>query len=622
MSRPAGELLPHHESGDRAALLPHHDGSALHVETAEPALGDVVTLRLRVPHGSPVDGVALRTVDDGEPHEQEATLDRVDSSDSWWRATLRLHHPVQHYRWSIRSGPHLRWVTGRGVVDHDPTDVDDFRISTHGGAPDWARRGVVYQVFPDRFAPGSDGRPRVDLLPEWAEPADWEDPISDVHERAVRQVFGGSFWGLRDRLDHIADLGATVVWTTPFFPARSSHRYDAAAFDRVDPLLGGDEAFAALVAAAHERGLRVIGDLTTNHCGVGHEWFRTARADATSPEAGFFTFHEHPDEYESWLGVRSLPKLDHTDAELRRRLTEGPESVVARWLAPGALDGWRIDVANMTGRLGPLDMNHEVARTVRRTVDATRPDAYLIAEHAHDFTGDVDGGGWHGSMNYAGFTRPVWSWLRDPEADTSFLGTSTTLPRRTGDAVVRSMRAFHAPVPWSVATAHQNQLCSHDTPRWRTVAGSDDATIVGLGLLVSLVGVPCVFAGDEIGVEGGDSDQARVPFPWHRPERWNRRLYDAHRRLLRLRRDTAALADGGLRWVYVGDDALCFLRETPDDRLIVLAARAAHEPIALDATALAARSLEGLVGDDLTPDGELVRLPGDGPAFHLWRLHR
>ncbi|MEM8904321.1 MAG: glycoside hydrolase family 13 protein [Actinomycetota bacterium] len=602
---------------------PHHDGSALHVEDeaegAQP--GDSVVVRLRVPNGA-ADAVTLRTVDDGEPRTIEAALDRIDEHESWWRAELHLRHPVQRHRWQVHHGSDSCWVNGAGVVEHDPTDVDDVPISTAAPAPGWARDGVVYQIFPDRFAPSPDGPPPTDVVPDWATLTAWDAPLADSHGAATRQTYGGSLWGVLRHLDHIADLGATVIWLTPFFPAGSSHRYDAASFERVDPLLGGDAALTALTAEAHRRGLRVIGDLTTNHCGSGHDWFLAAQRDPRTVEAGHFTFHDHPDDYECWLGRRSLPKFDHTDPELRRRLVDGRGSVVDRWLRePVALDGWRIDVANMTGRQGAVDVNHDVARTVRRTLDAARSDAWLVAEHAHDFTGDLDGFGWHGTMNYAGFTRPVWSWLRDPDATTSFLGTETALPRRPGPLAVRSMSAFGAPLPWGTRAASQHQLGSHDTPRWRTVAGDDDTAIVGVGLLTTLIGVPCLFAGDEFGQRGDSSDRARVPMPWDRPETWDRRLLDAHRTLLRLRRDTRALARGGLRWVHVGDDALVFLRETADDRLLVLAARAPHRPVRLPIGPLGAGSLEGLVGDDVVPVDGLVELPGDGPAFHVWRLH-
>ena len=224
------------------------------------------------------------------------------------------------------------------------------------------------------------------------------------------QLYGGTLDGIAERLDHLTGLGATLLYLTPVFEARSNHRYDAVSFDRVDPLLGGDAALSRLLDAAHRVGLRVVGDLTTNHTGEHHDWFEAARADAGSAERGFYRFGDD-DTYESWLGVASLAQArPHLERELARRLYDGPDSVVARWLREG-LDGWRVDVANMTGRLGADDLAHQVARAVRRTIADVRADGWLLAEHGHDASLDLDGTGWHGTMDYAGFTRPVWCWL-------------------------------------------------------------------------------------------------------------------------------------------------------------------------------------------------------------------
>src|SRR5205823_9828629 len=179
--------------------------------------------------------------------------------------------------------------------------------------------------------------------------------------------------------------GANAIYLTPIFPSGSNHRYDASSFDRVDPLLGGDEAFESLARAAGARGIRLIGDLTLNHTGRSHDWFLAGRADSHAPERGFYYFDPSlPNGYESWLGVPSLPKLDWRDDELRARMRR----VIEQWLDTG-FAGWRIDVANMTGRFRALDLNHEVARLARDAVG----DALLIAEHGHDYRPDLDGTG-------------------------------------------------------------------------------------------------------------------------------------------------------------------------------------------------------------------------------------
>ncbi len=409
---------------------------------------------------------------------------------------------------------------------------------------------------------------------------------------------------------------------TPFFEGRSNHRYDAVSFDRVDPVLGGDEALVALVRGAHARGLRVLGDLTANHTGSGHEWFQAARHDPDGVEAGFYRFGAHPDEYASWLGVRSLPKLDYTSPELRRRMYGGPASAVGRYLAePFGLDGWRIDVANMTGRLGADDFAHEVARGIRATMTGLRPDSWLVAEHGHDAGPDLAASGWHGTMNYSGFTRPVWAWLTTPGHGLTWLGLPGEIPSLPGPAVAATMRDFAASTPWAAWTRSMTILDSHDTPRFRTVVGGRERHLVGAALLATMPGAPMIFAGDEIGLTGVDGEDSRTPFPWRHRDRWDTVTLDAYRALLRLRRDHVALRRGGLRWVHAGADSMTFLREHPDERLLVHVARADHDAVRLPLAALGTRRASALYGDaPVSEDLATVELPPRGPAAHVYHL--
>ncbi|WP_427016421.1 alpha-amylase family glycosyl hydrolase [Pseudarthrobacter sp. P1] len=185
-----------------------------------------------------------------------------------------------------------------------------------------------------------------------------------------------------------------IVYLTPFFPAGSNHRYDAATFEGVDPLLGGDAALIDLVAAAHARGMKVGGDLTANHSVSSHEWFQRALTDPAAPEAGYYHFSPDYSSYESWRGVPSLPKFNWASAGLCEAYTTGEDSVVAHWLKPPFnLDGWRLDVGNMAGRLGAQDVNHEVATLIRDRVVAVNPDALLLGEPTSDAGPDADGSG-------------------------------------------------------------------------------------------------------------------------------------------------------------------------------------------------------------------------------------
>ena len=601
------------ETGSSLLAQPHHDGSEGYVLERPDELGGDAVVRVRVPRGAAAD-VVLRYVRDGEPHWARAQVDAETETETWWRTSFPVANPSVPYRWLlVGADGGWSWLNGVGVQAHETPDADDFVLAL-GDGPAWHLSSVVYEIFPDRFA-RSDARHEP---PDWAVPREWDELPTGRGPHTPREWFGGDLQGIAEHLDHVESLGAGALYLTPVFPADSTHRYDATTFDRVDPLLGGDEALRALLDAAHERGLRVLGDLTTNHTGRGHDWFRRARADAHAAERGFYYFDpKAPAGYESWMGIPHLPKLDWRSSELRARMT----AVARNWLDAG-LDGWRIDVANMTGRYRALDLTREVGALLR---GALEDDELLVAEHGFDFRRDLDGSGWHGAMNYAGFLRPVWGWLRADELPAElvkqFWGVPVGIPRASGAATVAAMRSFRAGLPWQSALHSWTLLDSHDTARFRTVAGSRERMLVGLGLQMTSPGVPMVFAGDELGLEGDWGEDARRTMPWGREETWDAELLASYRELIALRRSSDALARGGIRYAHVGDDAIAYVRESPGERLLCLALRADTSSIRLSLDELGCTELEPLVGAACRSDPQgVVSLPSEGPSFHVWRL--
>ncbi|MBB5111511.1 alpha-glucosidase [Micromonospora echinospora] len=601
------------------SLQPHHDGSATYVPEQEPALGQTVPVFVRVPAGSGVSQVHVRTTGDGEPRFAEARVDRTANGDVWWRADVEVRNPVSNYRFLLDGERGARWLNAAGLSGHDVPDNGDFKLVSYAPPPAWARDAVIYQVFPDRFARSAAADDRT--APDWAIPCDWDTPVIGRGPETPRQFYGGDLDGVTEHLDHLDRLGVNTVYLTPVFPARSNHRYDASSFDTVDPLLGGDAALARLADAVHARGWRLLGDITSNHTGDAHDWFTAAVSDVHAPERELYYFDLPGSDYESWNGVKSLPKLNWGSAELRRRFATAEDSLLRRWLCPPyGLDGWRVDVANMTGRRGADAYTHEVARLLREVVAETRADGLLLAEHGHDHTGDLDRDGWHGTMNYVGFTDPVWSWLRhgdDPVPN--FLGTPGGVRRRDAAAVLATMNTYRSLISWRSYTHSWQLLGSHDSARIRTVVGDAARQEVAAGLLATLPGTPVVFAGDELGLTGTNGEGSRTPMPWHRPESWDRRTFEAYRSLLTLRRDEPALRHGGLRWVHADADTLVFLREAPTSTVLVLARRAAGTPVRLQGVGAA----DNVYGNApaLHPDAEgAVTLPAEGPTFQAWRL--
>jgi alpha-glucosidase len=619
------------------ALLPHHDGSALHVSDDAPALGDVVRVRLRVPRGcGPLTAVRTRSNPDHEPEWTDA--ERIGSADGWdwWEAPVTVRNPRHGYRFLLQhEGGRIEWLNQTGIHRLETLDAEDFALVAEPAPPAWLHESVMYQVFPDRFARSAQADEHP--TPDWAIPADWDTPVDPVMPGRAHQFYGGDLPGIVEHLDHLVELGVNLLYLTPVFPAASNHRYDASSFLRVDPLLGGDEAYARLIEAAHARGIKVIGDLTSNHSGDRHEWFRAAFGNPGAPEEEFYYFTDDDNtEYECWLGARSLPKFDWASEELRERFITGEDSAVARWLKPpyGA-DGWRVDVANMTGRLGAIDLNAEVRRLLRDTVRGINPDAILLGESTNDATSDLQGDGWDGAMTYPSFTRPVWAWLSEPNGEpyltaegeerteSWFFGMQTGgIPRYTARDVVDSMTRFTGGIPWRVRLGNMQPLDTHDTARFATNAAPGTVP-VAVGLSMTLPGLPVVFAGDEFGLTGVDGEASRTPIPWgaeEQPETAER--IALYRDLVLLRRQHPVLGTGGLRWLHVDDECLVFVRESEAETVLVLAARGDVDielpPGALTGTGAA----EALFGDATfaVAEGGAVALAADGPAFAAWAL--
>ncbi|MGN8553857.1 UNVERIFIED_CONTAM: glycoside hydrolase family 13 protein [Microbacterium sp. SLM126] len=618
-------------------LVPHHDGSALHVSAVAPELGDVVHVRLRVPAGyGPLAAVRTRSNPDHEPEWTDAA--RIGTADGWdwWEAPVTVRNPRHGYRWMLQhEDGRVDWLNQTGLHRIETLDAEDFALVAYPAPPAWLDEAVLYQVFPDRFARSAQADTHP--TPDWAIPAQWSDPVDPVMPGRSQQFYGGDLEGVIEKLDHLVALGANLLYLTPVFPAESNHRYDAGSFERIDPLLGGDEAYVRLIEAAHARGIRVIGDLTSNHSGDSHEWFRSAFGNPDAPETEFYYFTDEGNtEYVSWLGYASLPKFDWSSEELRRRFISGDDSVVAKWLKPpyGA-DGWRIDVANMTGRLGDVDLNAEVRQLLRETMLRINPDAILLGESTNDAASDLQGDGWHGAMTYPSFTRPVWGWLSEPTGvpyldangeeltESWFFGQPIGgIPRYTAREFADAVTRFTAGIPWRVRLGNMQPLDTHDTARFATNA-APGAIPVAVGLSLTMPGLPVVFAGDEFGLVGADGEESRTPMPWGTEgEPAVAERIALYRDLIALRRAHPALQSGGFRWVHTDDETVVFVRESADETLLVLATRGDADA-ALDAGAVpGAGAATALFGDATlaVADDGAVLLSADGPAFAVWAL--
>jgi alpha-glucosidase len=461
--------------------------------------------------------------------------------------------------------------------EHAPADAADFRLLAGYQAPAWVRNAVFYQVFPDRFADGDPSNNVRDGEYEYrglsAKARRWGEPPA-AGPQAMVEFFGGDLPGLTSRLEYLADLGASAIYLNPVFSGLSNHRYDVTDYENVDPHLGGNPALAALRQRMDALGLRYILDIVPNHCGVMHPWFQAALRDPQAPSAEYFTIRRRPDDYEAWLGVRTLPKLNYRSQALRQVMYAGPEAVFRRWLRPPySADGWRIDVANMLARQGADQLGVEVGQGIRRAVKEENPAAYLLGENFFDASPQLQGDMWDAVMNYAGFSIPLWHWLTHFQAHVRGDSQPAVAGPITTQALVQAWGETRSAIPWVIARQQLNLLGSHDTPRLGALLGGDPALIrLAATLLFTYPGVPCIYYGDEIGLGGDGSAGPRQCMSWD-PATWDHDLRAFYQSLARLRRAAPALVDGGFQVLLTEGDTLVFQRDHPAQVILVAAQR-------------------------------------------------
>jgi alpha-glucosidase len=605
----------------------HHDGSRRYVEPQALRLGQMVTIRLRAHPQTPIERVLLRTCPDGEQSFIEMQPRDANAVCRWWEAHLKVTMPLMSYRFLLFTTDGVWWYNGSGLQRHVPTDLEDFKLLADYVAPAWVRETVFYQIFPDRFA---DGDPSNDVRDdEWnygghpSRARQWGEPPSNIPHADMVEFFGGDLPGVEQRLDDLVDLGVNALYFTPIFTSYSNHRYDVVDYESVDPHLGGDGALISLRRAMRERNVRLMLDIVPNHCGIMHPWFQAAFKNPDAPTAEFFTFQRHPDQYESWLGVRSLPKLNYRSAALRHAMYEGPHAIFRKWLRePYAIDAWRIDVANMLARQGADQLGHEIGRGIRRAVKEENPQAYLLGENFFDGSPQLQGDIWDAVMNYAGFAHPVWYWLGGffvrQHSEPYF--AASDVPWST-QALVDTWQAYRAAVPWVIAQQQFNLLGTHDTARiCHVVECQSGLSRLAVALLLTYPGVPCIYYGDEIGLDG----DTRACMNWDRSS-WDHDLRAFYQQLIRLRKTSSALINGGFQVLLIEENTFAYVRDSERDLVVVVAHRGSTNrsafplPVAQGAIPDGTEFVEVISGARATVIAGRLPLPEMAAGVLVWR---
>ena len=484
--------------------------------------------------------------------------------------------------------------------DGSRTEVGEFQLTVYEKGekvPSWFGEGVTYQIFPDRFRRLSAPDPTGMVGGRWVHQSWEEEPEYRPNEHGEirnRDFFGGSLPGITEKLPYLQSLGVETLYLCPIFEAAENHRYGAADYEKIDPMLGTREDFEALCRKAHSLGMHVMLDGVFNHTGFVSKYFNGdgfypgpgAGQSQESPYYNWFCFQNWPHEYTSWWGIYSLPTTNKESKEWLEYIT-GENGVIRSWLRAGA-DGWRLDVAD--------ELPDFVVNAIHRAARAETPNAVIIGEvwedASHKIAYDVRrrhvlGGHCDGVMNYP-LRTALLSFL---------LGGG-------GEELRNTVEQQRQNYPRWAFYSGMNALGTHDTPRILTLlgAGSDRkgdtsrdfrahyrmneeernraVTLLKLGslLLYALPGSPTIYYGDEAGMEGFEDPFNRRTFPWGQEDR---ELTDWFAALGRARKALASLRRGELRWLTCEGPVVSFARSLGEE-VVIAWANAGEMPQEMD----------------------------------------
>jgi len=554
---------------------------------------------------------------DGEGREM-ARLLPVESRGGfdYWSAQVSSDRPQLAYVFRLRDGDADRLLSPRGLLPAEgardvPLFEAELRMTFE--TPEWAKRVVWYQIFPERFRnadPGNDPPRTVPWTHAWDKPYQPKRPASGdldgwFEERGTffqyiyDRRYGGDLRGIREQLPYLRRLGATGIYFNPIFLAESLHKYDASDLRHIDDFFGvrgsveklngegvdpatwqwseTDRLFLAFLEEAHAMGFKVILDGVFNHTGRAFWAFQDVlEHGAESQFADWFDIKSwEPFHYRAWdRDDGSLPRLKHDEAlGLSEPVRQHLFAITRRWMDPDGdgdpsdgIDGWRLDVA--------ADINANFWRDWRKLVKEINPDAYIVAELWEESKAWLDGKTFDAVMNYP-FARA---------AQRFFINNKKASRPSAFDEELRRNLSWYPP---QVNYVLQNLFDSHDTDRIASMAMNPDLeydqanrlqdngpnydtskptpeayrrVMLAVTFQMTFLGAPMVYYGDEVGMYGADDPSCRKPMLWSvlmpyddPNERIEEAVFEHYRRMIAIRNSEPALQLGSFETLQTAD---------------------------------------------------------------------
>lgn len=488
------------------------------------------------------------------------------------------------YYFQLKALSHVLYV-GKGIDRHMVTEVEppSWQLTIYDEnftTPDWIKGGIYYHIFVDRFAKegpvsvreGQIMRHDWGGLPEYA---------PNEHGEVVNNdFFGGNLKGIISKLPYLESLGVTCIYLSPIFEAYSNHKYDTGDYKKIDPTFGDLQDFQDLCEAAMRRGIRIILDGVFNHTGSDSKYFNKkatypsvgAYQSKESPYYDWYKFIRYPNQYECWWGIDTLPAINEENPSYEEFIA-GKVGIASRWLLEGAA-GWRLDVVD--------ELPDQFLEKFRRTVKGADPEALIIGEVWEDASSKIA----YGKRRHYFHGQQLDSVMNYPFKDAII----QFIRYRDSKHIHHIVTSIVDNYPSNVVHCLMNMLGTHDTRRILTALGgkemyhankeaksrtqmTEEERIHGLELLklavllqMTLPGVPCIYYGDEAGMEGYEDPFNRRCYPWGKEEQHLLRWY---KKIANIREKMSVFKDGSYETIHSDDSVYIFQRINEKEKVVI-----------------------------------------------------
>ena len=444
-------------------------------------------------------------------------------------------------------------------------------------------QGIIYHIFVDRFNKKGVVKEREGLhLVDWSKEVEKE--YDENGERCNLNCYGGNFSGIIDKLDYLSSLNVSTIYLSPIFEANSSHKYDVANYLKVESMFGGEKKFRELIDKAKERNIKIIIDGVFNHTGSDSVYFNKkgrysnlgAYQSKKSPYFSWYDFYNYPEEYSCWWGIKTLPQTREESSFFD--FIAGEKGVIEKYMSMG-IAGFRLDVVD--------ELSNKFLNAICQRAKKINSKAFMVGEVWEDASLKISynerknyflGGNLDSVTNYP-MKKAILNFVKYGNVETFVEVASMILEQ----------------YPKQVQNNLMTILDTHDTMRALTYLGikelknvntnekyqlSDDELKAGVELLkiasliqYTVMGIPTVFYGDEVGIEGTKDPYCRKPYPWGKE---NKELLEWYRNLGKLRRNEV-FNGGNFEILYAKDGVLAYKRERKGKEVIVMVNRSNEE---------------------------------------------